>query len=117
MSGRVKKYCFIMANEGHSWGGSEPLWSSAAEHLVRRGNEVRISVKDWGRPVRQIEHLRSAGCQIVYRQPLSFASRLIRKIIPLAPASHSHVRYVGQGTDLVVVSQGSNTDGIEWMEA
>jgi glycosyltransferase involved in cell wall biosynthesis len=113
---RRKKYLFIMANEGHMWGGSEPLWSLAAEHLVRRGNEVRVSVKDWGKPVPQIEHLRSVGCQIFYRRPLSFASRLIRKILPLPPSAHSHVRSVGKDADLLVISQGSNTDGLEWME-
>jgi glycosyltransferase involved in cell wall biosynthesis len=117
VSGKVKKYCFIMANEGHPWGGSEPLWSCAAKHLVRRGNEVRVSVKDWGKPVPEIEHLRSVGCQIFYRRPLSFVSRLIRKIIPLSPYPRSHVRALGRGTDLVVISQGSNTDGIEWTEA
>jgi glycosyltransferase involved in cell wall biosynthesis len=117
MSGRVKKYLFIMANDGHPWGGSEPLWSCAAEHLVRQGNEVRVSAKDWGRPVPQIEHLRSAGCQIFYRRPPTFTSRLIRKVIPLSPYSHSHVRSLGEGADLVVISQGSNADGIEWMLA
>ena len=111
------KYLFIMQNDGHPWGGSEPLWSSAAQLLVRQGNEVRVSVKDWGRPVPQIEHLRSAGCQIFYRRPLSLMSRAIRRIIPLAPYPRSHVRALGRGMDLVVVSQGSNTDGLEWLLA
>ena len=71
----MKKYLFIMANDGHPWGGSEPLWSSAAEHLVREGNEVRVSVKDWGKPVRQIEHLRSAGCMIGLMKPTATRSR------------------------------------------
>src|SRR5579862_8205445 len=117
MSVGVKKYCFIMANDGHPWGGSEPLWASAAEHLVRQGNEVRVSVKDWGKPVPQIEHLRSAGCQIFYRRPPTFTSRLIRKVVPLAQYSHSHLRASAEDVDLVVISQGSNTDGIEWMLA
>ena len=59
----MKKYFFIMAQEGLPWGGSEPLWSSAAEHLVRRGHEVRVSVKDWGRPVPQIEGLRPGALE------------------------------------------------------
>lgn len=113
----MRKYLFIMANEGHRWGGSEPLWSAAAEKLVRRGNEVRVSVKDWGEPVQQIEHLRLEGCQIFYRHPQSFIARQARKIFPLAGYWLSHVRSVGNGVDLVVISQGHNADGLEWMAA
>jgi glycosyltransferase involved in cell wall biosynthesis len=113
----MRKYLFIMAQVGHRWGGSEPLWSSAAEHLARRGNEVRVSVKDWGTPVPQIEHLRSVGCRIFYRQLPSFISRQIRKIVPQPPSAHAHVRSVGKDVDLVVISQTCNTDGLEWMEA
>ena len=112
----MAKYLFIMANEGHRWGGSEPLWSSAAEKLARRGNEVRVSVKDWGKPVPQIENLRSAGCQIFYRRPASFVSRQVRKILPFPDQSVIHLRSAGSGVDLVVISQGSNTDGLGWME-
>jgi glycosyltransferase involved in cell wall biosynthesis len=115
----MSKYLFIMANEGHRWGGSEPLWSSTAERLVRRGNEVRVSVKDWGEPVPQIEKLRLAGCQIFYRDYSipPFLTRQIRKIFPRPDYRLTHVRTVGLGVDLVVISQGSNTDGLVWMEA
>jgi glycosyltransferase involved in cell wall biosynthesis len=115
----MSKYLFIMANEGHRWGGSEPLWSSAAEKLVRRGNEVRVSVKDWGEPVPQIEKLRSAGCQIFYRDYSipPFFTRQIRKIFPVPDYRLTHVRTAGLGVDLVVISQGDNQDGLVWMEA
>ena len=113
----IRKYLFIMANEGHRWGGSEPLWSSAAEWLVRRGNEVRVSAKDWGEPVSQVERLRAAGCKIFYRRPPSFISRQVRKIVPLAEYGLAHVRAIGKGVDLVVISQGYNADGLDWMEA
>src|SRR6516164_5079484 len=117
----MKKYLFIMAQEGYPWGGSEPLWSSAAEDLARHGNEVRVSVKDWGAPVPQIEHLRSVGCVIIprteqYRIP-AFLSRQIRKIFPQPPYRESHIRSVGNDVDLIVISQGDNSDGLEWLEA
>jgi glycosyltransferase involved in cell wall biosynthesis len=117
----MKKYLFIMAQEGYPWGGSEPLWSSAAENLARHGNEVRVSVKDWGAPVPQIEHLRSVDCVIIprteqYRIP-SFISRQIRKIFPQPPYRESHIRSVGNDVDLIVISQGDNSDGLEWLEA
>src|SRR5256885_733695 len=73
----MKKYLFIMANEGHKWGGSEPLWAGAAEKVARRGNEVRGSVKDW----------------------------------------RGHVRSAANGVDLIVISQGSNDDGLLLIEA
>ena len=118
------KYLFIMAQEGHPWGGSEPLWSSAAEHLARRGNEVRVSAKDWGTPVPQVERLRLAGCQIFYRYDQyrlpSFVTRQIRRIFPPPEYKKAHVRSAGEGVDLVIVSLGDNwglRDGLAWLEA
>jgi glycosyltransferase involved in cell wall biosynthesis len=114
----MRKYLFIMAQAGYPWGGSEPLWASAAEHLARQGNEVRVSAKDWGKPVPQIERLRSAGCQIfyhTYRQP-SFFPRQIQKIFRPPDFWLEHVRRAGSGVDLAVISQGANFDGLVWME-
>src|ERR1017187_5052167 len=113
----MRKYLFIAANEGTSWGGSELLWSSAAEKLVRRGDEVRVSVRDFGKPISIVERVRSAGCQIFYRRQPSFITRQIRRIFPLPEYSLAHVRSVGKGVDLIVISQGSNSDGLHWMEA
>jgi glycosyltransferase involved in cell wall biosynthesis len=107
-----------MANEGHRWGGSEPLWSSAAEKLALAGNEVRVSVKDWGEAVPEIERLRSAGCKIFLRPqfpPLPY--RIGRRIFPLPEYRSVHFRSVSKGVDLVVISQGYNADGLDWMEA
>jgi hypothetical protein len=114
----MRKYLFTMAKAGNPWGGSEPLWASAAEHLVRGGNEVRVSVKDWGKPVPQIEQLRSSGCQILYhtyRQP-SFLPRQIQKIVRPPDFWIEHVRKAGDGVGLAVISQGANFDGLVWME-
>jgi glycosyltransferase involved in cell wall biosynthesis len=115
----MKKYLFMMAQEGHPWGGSEPLWSSAAENLVREGNEVRVSVKDWGKPVPQIERLRSAGCQIFprdYSVP-PFITRQFRKLFPVPPFIESHMAAAGEDVDLVVVCSPDNRTGLEWMES
>jgi glycosyltransferase involved in cell wall biosynthesis len=114
----MRKFLFIMANEGHRWGGSEPLWSEAAEKLARKGNEVRVSVKDWGQPVAQVEKLRASGCQIhyhTYRQP-AFVKRQFQKIFRPPDFWLEHLRTAGSGVDLVVISQGANFDGLNWME-
>jgi glycosyltransferase involved in cell wall biosynthesis len=116
----MKKYLFIMKQEMLPWGGSEPLWASAAEYLARQGHDVCVSAKDWGRPVPQIERLRSVGCRIVLRpdryEVPPFIRRQIRKIF--APRfCETHVRRFGGDSDLVVVSQGDNADGLDWLEA
>lgn len=115
----MKKYLFIAAKEG-GWGGSEPLWAQAAESLARQGNEVRVSVKDYGQAVPQIEQLRSAGCRVFvrpdpYRIP-PFIPRQIRRVFPHPPYRDAHLRSVAKGVDLIVISQGDNSD-LEWIEA
>ena len=115
----MRKYLFIMAQVGYPWGGSESLWSSAAEHLVQQGNEVRLSVQNWGKPVPQIERLRLAGCQIFYRpNPYSIPPFITRQIQRIFRREFmlEHVRKVGKGVDLAVISQGANFDGLGWME-
>jgi hypothetical protein len=64
-------------------GGSESLLSAAAEKFTRRGVLVFVSVKDWGKPVEQVEYLRSVGCKIVHRRSASLVDRLSRKLFPL----------------------------------
>jgi glycosyltransferase involved in cell wall biosynthesis len=113
----MRKILFIAANEWANWGGSELLWSGTAERLARRGIDVRVSVPDFGKAIPEVEALHSAGCRISYRRPPSFLSRLARKVLPLPERVHSHVRSIGGSVDLVVVSQGANTDGLPWMEA
>jgi glycosyltransferase involved in cell wall biosynthesis len=113
----MRKFLFIAANEWGNWGGSELLWSQTAEKLARSGKEIRVSVPDFGKSIQEVEPLRSAGCRIFYRRRPWFLSRQVRKTFPQLEYSLSHVRSAGRGVDLVVVSQGSNTDGLEWMEA
>ena len=112
----MQKILFISAMEGYAWGGSEYLWAGAAERLAHRGVQVITSVKCWGKSVRQIEHLRSLGCRIILRPKLSLARRLGRNLFPGRDYAR-HVRKIGTGADLIVVSQGSTLDGFQWMEA
>src|SRR6185437_11546380 len=113
----MRKIVFIATNESHAWGGSEYLWGGAAERLARRGMQVCVSAKDWGKPVKPIEHLRSAGCKIFARPVPSLARRAFRKLPPWREYVRAHLRKLGTDADLTVISQGKNMDGLEWMEA
>lgn len=113
----MRRIAFIASNEYVPWGGSEYLWAGAAERLARRGVEVRVSVKDWGKRVKQVEQLRAAGCRIFKRPVPSLARRTARKLPSLRDYPLRHVRRLGAGADLVVVSQGSMSDGHPWLEA
>jgi glycosyltransferase involved in cell wall biosynthesis len=113
----MRKIVFIAANEYVPWGGSESLWSAAAAGFARRGVQVYVSVKDWDKPVKQVEYLRSVGCKIVHRRSASLVDRISRRLLPRRKSAWEHVRTLGTGADLIVVSQGSNTDGVEWMKA
>src|SRR5271163_1767702 len=113
----MRKFLFIAANEWPEWGGSELLWSAAAEKLARLGNDVRVSVPGVHKAIPQMERLRSAGCQIFYRRTFApFFYRLGRRVFPLPAYTRFHVREAAMGADLVVISQGGNTDGLPWME-
>lgn len=113
----MKKVIFIASNEYVPWGGSEYLWAGAAGKLARRGVEVCVSVKDWGKPVKQVEQLRVAGCRIFKRPTPGLARRAIRKLPPWREYTRRHIRRVAAGSDLIVVSQGSLSDGFPWLQA
>jgi glycosyltransferase involved in cell wall biosynthesis len=107
---------FIAANEYVPWGGSENLWAGAAEKLVRRGVEVTISTFQWPAPVKQIEHLRSLGCRVIYRKRPSLLRRGMRNFFPGRDHAR-HVRKLSADADLTVVSQGDIVQGLPWLEA
>jgi len=111
----MRKYLFIAVNERQAWGGSELLWSLAAAKLARQGNEVRVSIRDWGRATPEIDRLRVAGCQIVWRREPTALVRQMPRVRRVAETVR-HIRTAGNGVDLVVVSQGAHTDGLTWME-
>lgn len=116
----MKKFLFVMAQEGHKWGGSEPLWSGVAEKLLLAGNEVRISAKEWDEPTPQLERLQSLGCKLFYRAQYRLPSFFVRqylRLFPPPPFLESHMNIAGASVDLVVVCSPDNATGLEWMEA
>jgi glycosyltransferase involved in cell wall biosynthesis len=113
----MRKVAFIAGNEVVPWGGSEACWAAAAERLAKSGVQVSVSVTAWGRPVKQVEQLRSAGCRISERPERTMAGRIRRRLYAGKGFAWHHLRSASNGAELVVISQGGNTDGLAWMEA
>lgn len=111
------KIVFIACNEYVPWGGSESCWAAAAEKLARRNFQVGVSVKYWDKPVPQVDLLRSLGCQIFYRLRPSLLGRAKRRYLSRRSYAWEHMKKIGAGADLIVISQGGNIDGLPWMEA
>ena len=92
------------------------MWSLSAERLASRGAQVHVSVKDWGTSVREVERLRSVGCRVFERPEPSLVQRFSRRLFPRRSYAYEHVCALGTGADLIVISQGGNMDGLQWME-
>jgi glycosyltransferase involved in cell wall biosynthesis len=105
---------FISTMEGVPWGGSEELWSQAALRLAREGHRVSASVRTWSRPVPRIAELRAQGVHVRERRPFaeSRAQRLWLRLI-----SDNEENWLRKAKpDLVIISQGDNMEGLEWMQ-
>lgn len=113
---QMRKIAFIAANE-NLWGGSEVLWSRAAEKMAGAGAEVRVSTPGFAGSSDVVKRLRSAGAQISYRRIPPFAMRMARRFFLLPEYRTQHVRQLADGVDLVVISQGTLGDGLSWIEA
>jgi glycosyltransferase involved in cell wall biosynthesis len=112
----MRKCLFIAANEWPNWGGSELLWTQAAEKMARRGAKVFVSVPDFGKPLNQVERLRAAGCHVFARARPALPFRLATRIFRFPDQIRKQVRTMAGDADLVVISQGAHTDGLPWME-
>src|SRR5690348_1804446 len=108
---------FIATNEW-AWGGSEILWSKAAERLAHAGASVRVSFQGVGKPKEPVEKIRAAGGKVHLRQPpaRSLVSRALRRIAR-GTAHIDHVRRISGGVDLVVICYSSFPEVLPWMEA
>jgi glycosyltransferase involved in cell wall biosynthesis len=106
------KIAFVSTMEGSPWGGSEELWSRTASVLVRHGHEVSANVIRWRKDAPQISALREVGV-IVSNRPSgrSRFQRLLKRFLP--GASHRWLARVKP--ELLIISQGGNLDGVEWM--
>jgi glycosyltransferase involved in cell wall biosynthesis len=61
---------FISTNDHLPWGGSEVLWTRAAQALVKQGHQVTASVKRWSPRHRGMQALQEAGVVLHERERL-----------------------------------------------
>ncbi|GAA4363688.1 hypothetical protein GCM10023185_32630 [Hymenobacter saemangeumensis] len=108
-----------------AWGGSEELWAGAALHLKAAGHEVQAfkTNVDYQHP--RILGLHAAGCQVTDLEQLpALRTRLLNRLLPYH-RQYSRRRLAQQvlrrgllafQPGLVLVSQGSNFDGIPYAQ-
>lgn len=108
---------FISTNDHMPWGGSEVLWTRAAQTLVKRGHRVTASVKRWSSRHRGIDALQQAGVVLHERERVPLA--LTRKQKAWTMWRNGFVREFadnrwsvleGGRPDLAVISLGNHLD-------
>ena len=107
--------------EGASWGGSELLWSQAATNLASMGHQVAASVKHWQTKSEGISKLEQSGGLVHFRRPdrVSALTRLCTKVTSRLLRQHPNREMqkwlCDFKPDLVCVSDGAITGGLEWL--
>src|ERR1039458_1597661 len=113
------RFFFISTMLDYPWGGSEELWSQAALRLHQAGHDVGASVPWFPQLSPKVTALADQGIQLFIQPPLqaSVPVRVWRKIMRDMGVKRTEFRRLQrQKPDLVVISQGGNSDGLRWMK-
>lgn len=115
-----RMFLFISCN--NVWGGSEELWSLAAQALARDGHAITVLKYRINATGGRLGELRALGCRVVELTAPTWLPRQVRTIgsalWPIARRMSDHVlnRELRKARPkLVVISQGINHEG--WMAA
>ena len=109
----AKKYVLFLSTNG-SWGGSEVLWTRAMSLLLQSNLVVRAGaiypfevLKDW---LPQSSDFIDLSSRIA---GIPFAKRVVGKITGkrFSPKDKLHESFKQNKPDLVIISQGNNTEG------
>jgi glycosyltransferase involved in cell wall biosynthesis len=115
----------IVSSCSETWGGSEEVWAAAALWLAQAGHSVHAFKTNLDVRQRRVVALRAAGCTVTeLEQPPPLPERLLNRLRPYNRqyTRRSRTQYaLRQGLkrlqpQLVMISQGSNYDGIPLAE-
>jgi len=116
------RIAFVSTMISDPWGGSEELWKGAALALRASGDEVFVNVKEWPEKPKGLIELENAGC-IIERRKYYTAPSLVEKVSKKLGLGKGHNGQYNRDAyierinpQLVVICQGSNQDGTEWMD-
>jgi len=117
-----RSLAFISSNPG--WGGSEELWSAAAAALAEAGHRITVIKGDLSENNPRLERLRALGCTMIDTKRLPLLPKKSYEFLSTIawPAAFLirdiRLRYGLRKAkpELVVVSQGGNTDGVFYLK-
>lgn len=103
---------------GYPWGGSEELWSLAALRLKAAGHFVAATTEDVPPVPQKLRDLVEKDIPVrVRKAPPGALGRALWSRLTGHTVRDPHKEWVvRQRPDLVVISQGGNTDGWHWMK-
>jgi glycosyltransferase involved in cell wall biosynthesis len=113
------RIAFISTMSGWPWGGSEELWSQTALRLVAQGHDVSASVVWWPQLSPKVLELEQRGIRLFIKQPSqpNLPARVWHKIKRrFQEEERKEFEWLRSlHPDVVVISQGGTSDGVEWM--
>ncbi len=108
---KKNRVLFVSSMSILPWGGSEKLWSQAATRLATKEHEVWSSQPSISKGHPAAVELEKAGIRTTFRRPKQ--GRFISILNRLKPEIAGLVDQIKP--ELVVISQGNNKDGLDWM--
>jgi glycosyltransferase involved in cell wall biosynthesis len=105
------KIGFFSTMAGQPWGGSEELWSRAAQVLLNRGHEVSFSTLAWRSTPAPLQQLTDDGAHACFRKRWRMGRSLRQTLQKLRLTRLKHRSWLQkQRPDFVLISFAGHTD-------
>ncbi|HEY4234855.1 MAG TPA: glycosyltransferase family 4 protein [Lacipirellulaceae bacterium] len=102
---------FFSSMAGLPWGGSEELWSRAAQVLLERGHEVTFNCVKWPTPAARLQQLIEAGATPHFRSRLRMGKSLRRALEKLNLVRFKFLEWLRQTKpEFVLISFSCHTE-------